>query len=123
MIIKAKLKIEENFRETGNFDLFEEFLDTLIMPGNLLTRKLQSKIWTLCTTSVWSWSAALLVIEEEQWKSPKWVSKVSAEICTAFQNSKSENDLCERWEEICARYWPDIPANSPIKKEVDALNY
>lgn len=93
--------IADTFKNSGRYDLFPEFIDTLINE-NEIPEKLRKKIWALVST---------LGPDQEA---------ICAAVTAAFQDSEDESDLEAKWNEIAIDFWPRYTPN-PLKTEIDSL--
>ena len=93
--------IQKTFEQTGNYDLFGEFVETLVNDDSVPS-KLCRQIWTLASTT------------------DDGYEQRCADIVASFQDSGDESDLTTRWRSIVDRYWSGL-VDCPLKREIDEI--
>lgn len=98
---EREMYIQKAFKESGEYNLFPEFVETLINETEI-PMKLRRKIWALASTT-------------DDQDAPRCAS-----IVAAFQDSEGPIDLIGRWQAVVATWWPTY-IDCPLKKELEAL--
>lgn len=98
--------IQETFNQSGNYDLFPEFIETLVNDTHL-SNKLRRQIWTLSSFTVWAGHSTM-------------GNNAVIDIVASFQDSEDASDLAARWLTIVNKYWPLLP-DCPLKSEINRL--
>jgi hypothetical protein len=95
--------IQKMFEQSGNYDLFAEFIETLVNDEEI-PRKLRRQIWTLAST----------------YREASEVEQICADIVASFQDSEDALDLWKRWQEVVEKHWPNL-IDCPLKAEIDLM--
>ena len=95
------LYIQDVFRNSGRYDLFPEFIDTLLNDEEI-PRYIRRRVWALVSTA-WTGQEAACVA-----------------VVAHFQDSENEIDLANRWKALTDELWKEFPP-MPLKTEIDLM--
>jgi hypothetical protein len=82
--------IQSAFENSGQYDLFPEFIETLVMDEDI-PQKLRKQIWLLVT-----------ICDDKK-------EQRCADVVAAFQDSEGPEHLAELWNAVACAYWADLP--------------